>query len=475
MDKTLYNNTYRVRNGNNWLLTVLCFFLLCSCTNKRESVRILFVGDILLSRTVKEEYTTRNTFPWEKLSPLFASADLVIGNLEGAVGTPGENTYPLAPSPVFAIDSSDIQMLSKAGFDAMTIENNHSLDLGSRGKTKTSTTLVENNIKSISLENSPYFFETKGYVISIISLNLVLNRDSSKYIFPSIELDQKLRLAKALSTVVVVSVHWGSELLEWPNKEQRSAAKWLISKGADVIIGHHPHVIQQPELIDGKPVYFSLGNHLFDQKYSSTKEGLIADIEIKDGNIKCKGIVTHTQKHSFYPETQGHPVNFFKPVAIKKHVLELNTLEIIPESIDLVSKTRLKAYHMNQLVWKSHPMSLVSLQKMDIDGSGEHLFTLESYYSPLDNEITVRPYVYAVNTKGITARWRGSALAWPLLDAQVLPTNDHVLCALHRGDAFISLGTIRSAQRVAAYTWNGFGFKQTTDSAICSDCEQVYK
>ena len=71
----------------------------------------------------------------------------------------------------------------------------------------------------------------------------------------------------------------------------------------------------------------------------------------------------------------------------------------------------------------------------------------------LDKEINIRPYVYAVDNKGITARWRGSALAWPILDAQISPYNNQILCALHRGDAFISVGKINAEKKVAAYKW----------------------
>jgi poly-gamma-glutamate synthesis protein (capsule biosynthesis protein) len=75
-----------------------------------------------------------------------------------------------------------------------------------------------------------------------------------------------MRLARSLAELVVVYIHWGSELLDWPNTGQREAAGWLIQNGADVIVGHHPHVVQTPECVRGRPVFFSLGNHVFDQR-----------------------------------------------------------------------------------------------------------------------------------------------------------------------------------------------------------------
>ena len=422
---------------------------------------------------MREEYKSRGTFPWSKLENLFHNSDLVIGNLEGAVGNEENQINSSAPSPVFAIDNSDIGLLVKAGFNALTVENNHTLDLGLQGKVQTISALIDNNIKSIALENSPYFFDIKGLKISIIAFNLIRNRDSSKYQVPSIEIQQKIRLAKTFSDVVIVSVHWGSELLEWPDKDQREVAKYLISKGVDVIIGHHPHVIQQPELVDGKPVYFSLGNHLFDQKYPGAKEGLIAEIEIKNGKIICNGIKTHSQKNSFYPEIDGNTISYFKPLVYRKQDFAINGIAIVPENIAKVNKTILKAYSKDQLLWKSHPMALVTLQTIKIDEK-EHLFTLESYYSPLDKEINIRPYVYAIDRNGITARWRGSALAWPILDALTLPSNKGIICALHRGDAFIAPGKAVLPQKVAAYKWNGFGFNSIADSTTSCDCEELY-
>lgn len=474
MDKTIYYKSGSRWNAKIIVLILVCFSTFNSCVKESEPVRILFVGDILLSRNVRDEYNSRKTFPWEKLNSLFQSSNLVIGNLEGAVGTSEDQINPKALSPVFAIDSCDIALLSKARFSAMTIENNHSFDLGEKGKNKTISVLNENNIKSISFKNSPYFFNLKENIISIIAINLVLDRDSSKFQIPSIEIKQKLRLARILSNVVIVSIHWGSELLEWPNNQQRKAAKWLIANGADVIIGHHPHVVQQPELIDGKPVYFSLGNHLFDQKYKSSKEGLMAEIIIDNGKIICNGIKTVNQKNSFYPEIKGSTENYFNPIEFQTKHFTINNIQIIPENIDILNKIILKAYSNHHLLWKSHPMSLVDIQKIKIENKNEHLFALESYYSTLDKEINIRPYVYSIDDQGITARWRGSALAWPMIDARISPYNNRILCALHRGDAFISIGKSFKSKKVVAYQWNGFGFNAINDTIACKICEKAF-
>ena len=209
---------------------------------QQSKVRILFVGDILLSRNVREEIKKWNISPWGELSPLFKSADLVIGNLEGSVGV-GENLFPTeSKSPVFGIDSTHIPLLKEAGFSVITLENNHSKDLGESGKIKTIEALRSCDLIPVYIDNSPQFFTIKDVVIGLVTINMIPDRYHAKNQVPSIEIKQKLRLANSLANIVIVSIHWGSELLEWPNKMQRETANWLIKYGADLIIGSHPHV-----------------------------------------------------------------------------------------------------------------------------------------------------------------------------------------------------------------------------------------
>ena len=456
-------------------MVILAGGSLFSCKNQETEIRLLFTGDILLSRNVKQEINTHKNFPWDSLQSLFLSADYVVGNLEGATGEYNRRETNQDISPFFAIESDDIPLLHQAGFTAVTLENNHIYDLGQEGKSKTKSTLDSNDIQAVSAENSPFFFQIESVVFSLVAINLVPNKDSSCHKIPSLEILRKLRLAKKLSNIVIVSVHWGNELLDWPSQDQREAAEWLIMNGADVIIGHHPHVIQAPELIHGKPVFYSLGNHLFDQKYSSTKEGLIADIRIKNGKIICKGIFTHTDVNSFYPIISDS-INFqFIPASFCFEPFEINGITLVPHSYDIENKVIFNGFHEEKMIWKSNPVPLVDVDKIRIDDTHICLFTLEQHYSSLDKEITFRPYVYQVDEKGMTARWRGSGLAWPILDAIIIPVDDRILCALHRGDAFISVGSSLSGYKTAAYLWNGFGFNMSDDSISCERCRKLYQ
>ena len=473
MDKTLYFKSKSFRITKYLLLIVLSILFQSSTHTDNSEIRILFVGDILLSRNVKEEIQIKKTFPWKNMESLFHSADLVVGNLEGAVGEFSDAINPNFGSPIFNIDSSDITLLKKAGFNAITLENNHSSDLGNIGKAKTIETLKANKITPNYFENSPQFFTFKEVVISLVSLNFVIGRDSLKNEIQCIEIDQKMRLARSLSNIVIVSVHWGSELLEWPNKQQREIANQLINQGADIIIGSHPHVVQQPELIQGKPVFFSLGNHLFDQKYPQSKEGLVVEIKIKGGKFNCIGIKTHTSPQSFYPQITDTVDYKFAPFDYQKSTLKVNNYLLKPLSVLDSNKNKivLQAYQNGHKMWQTHPMTIIAINACNFEEPNEFLFVLEKHFSSLDAEMNVRPYIYSLDNSGLNAKWRGSALAWPLIDAQISRKNSKILCALHRGDSFIKLDKSNKGRRIAAYEWNGFGFKGVSDSIACKFCE----
>lgn len=136
-------------------------------------------------------------------------------------------------------------------------------------------------------------------------LTLVPAADKHVQEIPSMGVSEKLRLARKQADLVVVSIHWGTEYQRLVDLTQRAQARWLIQQGADLIVGHHPHVVQSPECVEGHPVFFSLGNHLFDQTYPPTKEGLIADCLLSSGRLTCQGIRTHTENWTTIPRQAG--------------------------------------------------------------------------------------------------------------------------------------------------------------------------
>ena len=93
----------------------------------------------------------------------------------------------------------------------------------------------------------------------------------------------------------------------------------------------------------------------------------------------------------------------------------------------------------------------------------------------MDGEDNLRPCVYEVRADGLVPKWRGTALAWPLLDAAFLQQQNGVLCALHRGDSFLVSEPESHSRRVAAYRWNGFGFSGIDDPDLLRACEESFQ
>jgi hypothetical protein len=227
-------------------------------------------------------------------------------------------------------------------------------------------------------------------------------------------------------------------------------------------------------------VYFSLGNHLFDQKYPATKQGLIADCRIRGDVMQCRGISTETPPGSAFPQLKAESeplkscsVNLARPVTVNGFSLRGRVIE----SDDSQSRYVIEGARTGGRPWRSPALPLVSAEVGKLAGSQgpDYLLTLERHHSSIDGEDGLRPYVYEAHDSGLVARWRGSALAWPLVDAVILPESDGVLCALHRRDSFLVLQPGAKGLRTAAYRWNGFGFSGIDDPAIVSKCETAVK
>ena len=403
----------------------------------------------------------------------FSIARRVAGNLEGAVGKP-EDCFPVeSASPCFDIPPALVPLLSRAGFRALGVANNHSGDLGAAGRQATQDALTAQGLESLSFQNSPLFLTLGGRSIAVVALSAVPGRDGTRTEIPSVALRQKMRLARNMAELVVVFIHWGSELLDWPNLEQGHAAEWLIQNGADLIVGHHPHVVQAPQCLLGHPVFYSLGNHLFDQKYPATKEGLIADCRIRGKSLTCGGIPTVTPPGSAFPQLASADFNVPAcPVALRSApVVNAVPLRLLAAANGFV----IEGSPSGARPWRSQVLPLLSAEvgKLGAADGPDLLFTVEQHYSSIDREDGVRPYVYEVRPTGLVARWRGSALAWPLLDAALLPDGKGLLCALHRSDSFLELHPASTGTRVAAYRWQGFGFAGVEEEAVVERCRAV--
>jgi len=453
---------------------------------KEPAPRWVFTGDILLSREVQREISRRGgASPWLNMKGVFDGADWVMGNLEGSVGDPA-SCRGTEESPCFAVPPESLRFPKAAGFTALGLENNHAADLGSDGRLRTRESVVQAGLSAIDFDRSPGFFRSKGHVLSLIAVSNVAGKDGRRTEIPSNGLRQKIRLARSLSDWVVISVHWGTELVSWPQPRQREMARWMIEQGADLIVGHHPHVVQAPECIQGKPVFFSLGNHVFDQKYPETKQGLIAECTVEADQLTCSGVETVIAPSTAFPEVRRPErkerqeigacrVPKARPLVVSGHAVRPRLAEGQLAGGEIVLEGRKEGTRS----WAVVARRLLSISGARLGGQ-DFLFSLEAHPSSIDQETGPRPYVYSVTPEGLVARWRGSALAWPLIDGELIraPSGQEeqdYLCALHRGDSFIALDPGTSQTRTAVYRWNGFGFSGVEDAGLNARCRLAFQ
>lgn len=250
---------------------------------KKRPVTVLAFGDLLLDRSIKTLIEEKGAdFVLEKLggkeNRFFEGIDFIFANLETAVV---QEKVQSGKEVTFQSNPKFLNILLKHKINLVSIANNHAYDAGRNGFYETVEHLKEYGITGVGdpkqvSELSSFQTEKGGYKIAFVAFN---NTDFKLQIQEALSLLKEVRLQ---NDFVIVSIHWGVEYSHLPSTFQKELAAQIVESGADVIIGHHPHVIQGMEFINGRPVFYSLGNFIFDQWFSdATQEGMAVGISLK--------------------------------------------------------------------------------------------------------------------------------------------------------------------------------------------------
>jgi len=252
------------------------------------------VGDVSYSRAVERAVKNRDNlfYPFEKVRDFISGADIAFANIETTImeGRPIQDF-----EMVFRSNPSTADVLKEVGFDVVSLANNHTPDFRLKGVQDTIYNLNRVDILHSGLgENlekalQPAVIDLGDFKVSIISfLDPAFVPDSYGAEFDSYgtlfmndyNLESAMMLAKEKSDLVFVSMHAGSEYVNNPNSFQVDFARKAIDLGAEMVIGHHPHVVQSMEKYKDKYIFYSLGNFVFDQPFSyETKAGVMLDIK----------------------------------------------------------------------------------------------------------------------------------------------------------------------------------------------------
>ncbi len=267
----------------------------------KSFITLAFVGDIRMSDKVGEIIEERGVdFPYEQVGPLLRACDAAFGNLETAVGTSGS---PQPKQWVFQSSPETLKGLVNGGITAVSLANNHIGDYGPDALLETIQHLEKFGVGHAGAGSNdqeawkPVILERSGLKIGFISASRVI---------PTLEWvattqrpgvangHDEARLLKEVADlsrqvdITVVSLHWGVERQNYPTPTDRNLAHRLVEAGADLVIGHHPHVLQGFEYFKDGFISYSLGNFVFtfSLKSPETAEGGILFVDVDEDGVK---------------------------------------------------------------------------------------------------------------------------------------------------------------------------------------------
>lgn len=272
---------------------------------EKEYIQIFFTGDLMFDRGVRYAgFINGNEFIFDKISTLLTSNDLVVSNLEGPVTTEKSiSSGTIAGSPnnyIFTFPANLPQTLFKKNIKLVNLGNNHILNFGDKGLKSTKKYLEESGISYFGIPGGEKSIikNVDNFKIGFISYNEFLSNDKTAEQKSTITEIKKL---KTEADIVIVFSHWGAEYIKEPSNSIKELAHEFINVGADLIIGSHSHVIGSIEEYNGKKIYYSLGNFVFDQYFDEdVRNGLGVIVKI---NKQTKHI--EFEDKSFYLQNNG--------------------------------------------------------------------------------------------------------------------------------------------------------------------------
>jgi gamma-polyglutamate biosynthesis protein CapA len=318
-------------------------FAVAPATSGVESAQIyatttlLFVGDVMLGRNVENLMIAHGaSYPFNKIEELLKSVDSVVANLEGPVLTKHKKTPGGSFSFNFA--STTGALLKAYNVDFVSLSNNHTLDYGTEGYRQTAGYLTTAGVLSFGHPTKitgPLYTVVGSTTLGFVGLNAT---------YGGLSLDDATSTVKSAALIadfVIVGTHWGEEYKEKSNALQQKMARAFIDNGADLVVGHHPHVLQEIELYNSKPIFYSLGNFIFDQYFStSTQETVAVKVAIGEGEVHYELLpVGSIKSQPYLMDEENGPVLLQKVLAKSRGVGETKWSVTRKEEADVLSPT----------------------------------------------------------------------------------------------------------------------------------------
>jgi len=263
---------------------------------------IALTGDIMVGRRMKELIDLHGySYPFRFIKDSLLECNIVFGNLEAPLvySDRQDKLVPNGKKAVYLYSDENVgYQLAAAGFNILSLANNHSLDYGEDALLQTMEILDKNLIDycgvwkgNKGLPNSACIIETEGTKIGFLCYSGVSNSqfEAGAKTYGTIPalmsvIGKDIAKAKKETDLLIVYLHWGIEY-EPVNKGQKSLARKIIDAGADLVVGSHTHMFQDIEKYKEKYIFYGLGNFIFDQLREETKSSAYVKVRVKDKRI----------------------------------------------------------------------------------------------------------------------------------------------------------------------------------------------
>jgi len=498
-------------------------------------VELVAVGDVMLGRGVAGVPQ-----PFAAVSPWLRAADLALGNLECVIvppllspprgerkPRPGRFDEPVLQPYRLCAPSSAVTALHEAGFDVLGLANNHALDLGPAGLAETVSQLQAAGIATVGVGPNaeaalqPLIRQVRGVRLALLAFNAVPDPagpsvgtrapgQDERWTRAGWDLGQvmaAIAAVRAQADAVIVSVHWGYEYETRADPAQRDAVDRLLEAGADLVIGHHPHVVQELALslskggqvtterqkpgFSEKPGFFrfvaySLGNFVFDQQQGETHQGLALRVFFDDQGLRAvqalpvwagprPRLMTPDEavpllarvrppppRLGFTCDNQAcYPVEV--PQTPKTGLFWAGEIDLtgdgVPERVRRAGE-QVIIYHDGVGVWRSPPewrVTDLALGDPNDDGRGELLLALwKQDTAGVDTAgvLCSHPFIIGYREGAYRPLWGGSAVSDPIHEVELGDVDgDNVpelIVLEEQGDGL--------DRAVTVWRWHGWGF-----------------
>lgn len=289
--------------GRGAVVLVVAIMLLAGCSERKATLS--FAGDIMLSRDVAPQLAANGfEYPYRYVREIFLKDDLSMANLECPVTTASVAVNKSAVI-LFKAAPENAGAMKAAGLDMLNLANNHVMDYGSKGLQETLEQLNTQGVMAVGAgqgyekAHSPVFI-TKGAVIfglldySVFPAEGYIHTRSGYDVARVDEtvLYKEIAAARSRCDYLIINIHWGKEFRHFATTQQKELAHGMIDAGADLIVGHHPHVLQGVEKYKGGVIVYSLGNFVFDRQIpEGTDEGAILQVVFQKKKLTAVSLI----------------------------------------------------------------------------------------------------------------------------------------------------------------------------------------